>query len=113
MTTAVCFGGPAFAGLASVALLLPTGVAGAQGDSGAAAMAATAAAQLTRALGTPGNERDPFMPCLLAMTLERLGQHEESKALYRKAYDLATGHNPPAAFVRPFAREKLGSARSP
>lgn len=73
---------------------------------------ATAAAQLTRAIGTRGNERDPYMHCLLAMTHERLGRQEEAKAWYRKAYDLATGHNPPAAFVRPFVREKLGLAGS-
>jgi Flp pilus assembly protein TadD len=48
------------------------------------------------------------MHCLLAMTLERLGRQDQAKALYQKAYDLATGHNPPAAFVRPFVREKLG-----
>lgn len=74
---------------------------------------ATAEAQLTNAISAPGNERDPYMPCLLAITLERLGRKDEARALYQKAYDLATGHNPPAAFVRPFAREKLGPARSP
>ncbi len=73
---------------------------------------ATAEAQLTKAVGTRGNERDAFMHCLLGLTLERLGRQEEATALYRKAYDLATGHNPPAAFVRPFAREKLGLAGS-
>jgi tetratricopeptide (TPR) repeat protein len=73
---------------------------------------ATAEAELTRAVGTRGNERDAYMPCLLAMTLERLGRQDEAKAWYQRAYDLATGHNPPAAFVRPFAREKLEQARS-
>jgi len=72
----------------------------------------TAETQFTKAVGTKGNERDAFMHCLLAMTHERLGRQEEAKALYRKAYDLATGHNPPAAFVRPFVREKLGLAGS-
>ena len=71
---------------------------------------ATAEAQLTSAVGTRGNERDAFMHCLLGLTLERLGRPDEAKALYRKAYDLASGHNPPAAFVRPFVREKLGLA---
>jgi tetratricopeptide (TPR) repeat protein len=59
-------------------------------------------------LGTKGNERDSFQLCLLAMTLERLGRQDQAKTMYQKAYDLATSHNPPAAFVRPFARTKLG-----
>jgi tetratricopeptide (TPR) repeat protein len=71
---------------------------------------AAAEANLRKALAMRGNERDPFMHCLLAMTLERLGRQDETKATYQKAYDLATGHNPPAAFVRPFARQKLGLA---
>ena len=48
------------------------------------------------------------MNCLLAMTCEKLGQADKANELYRKAYDLATAHNPPAAFVRPFTRKKLG-----
>ena len=71
---------------------------------------ATAEAQFTKAVGTKGNERDSFQHYLLAMTLERLGRQDEAKALYQKAYDLASGHNPPAAFVRPLARQKLGLA---
>jgi tetratricopeptide (TPR) repeat protein len=63
---------------------------------------------LTKAVSLRGNERDPFMNCLLAMTYEREGRKQEADALYRKAYDLARGHNPPAAFVRPFVRKKLG-----
>jgi tetratricopeptide (TPR) repeat protein len=70
---------------------------------------ATADAQLTKAIAMRGNDRDPFAHCLLAMTYERLGRLDEAKAMYRKAYDLATGHNPPAAFVRRFARPKLGT----
>jgi tetratricopeptide (TPR) repeat protein len=68
----------------------------------------TAEAELTRALAMPGNQNDPFMHCLLAMTHEKMGHAEPAKALYQKAYDLATAHNPPAAFVRPFARKKFG-----
>lgn len=68
----------------------------------------TAETQFTRALAMRGNDRDPFMHCLLAMTYEKMGRSEEAKAMYRKAYDLAAAHNPPAAFVRPFARKKLG-----
>ena len=63
---------------------------------------------LSRALSMRGNERDPFMLTLLAMSYEKLGRSEEARGLYPKAYDLATAHNPPAAFVRPFARKKLG-----
>jgi Flp pilus assembly protein TadD len=48
------------------------------------------------------------MHCLLAMTYEKQGKQEQAKELYRKAYDMATAHNPPSAFVRPFARKKLG-----
>ena len=47
------------------------------------------------------------MHCLLAMTYEKMGHQEEAKELYQKAYDLATAHNPPPAFARPFARKKL------
>jgi Flp pilus assembly protein TadD len=68
----------------------------------------TAEAQLNKAVSMRGNERDPFMQCLLAMTYEKMGRQEEARATYQKAYDLATAHNPPAAFVRPFARKKLG-----
>jgi tetratricopeptide (TPR) repeat protein len=68
----------------------------------------TAEAELTKAVGMRGNQNDPFMNCLLAMTYERLGRQEEADDLYRKAYDLARAHNPPAAFVRPFVRKKLG-----
>lgn len=66
----------------------------------------TAEAELTKA--TASSQNDPFMACLLAMTYEKQGQADKAKAQYRKAYDMATAHNPPAAFVRPFARKKLG-----
>ena len=69
---------------------------------------AAAEADLTKALGMRGNERDPFMHALLAMTYEKQGQAAKAKEFYQKAFDLATAHNPPAAFVRPFARKKLG-----
>jgi tetratricopeptide (TPR) repeat protein len=70
---------------------------------------ATAEKSLAGALTLRGNERDPFLHCLLGMTYEQMGQGEQARALYQKAYDLATGHNPPAAFARPFARRKLAS----
>lgn len=62
---------------------------------------------LTKALSLQGNTADPFFHCLLAMTYEKLGQKEKARELYQKAYDLSTAHNPPAAFVRPYARKKL------
>jgi tetratricopeptide (TPR) repeat protein len=68
---------------------------------------AGAEADLTKALGMRGNERDAFMHALLAMTYEKQGLAAKAKEFYQKAYDLATAHNPPAAFARPFARKKL------
>lgn len=65
---------------------------------------------LARAVSLRGNERDPFMVALLGMAYERLGRADDAHATYQKAYDLATAHNPPAAFVRPFVRKKLGVA---
>jgi Flp pilus assembly protein TadD len=70
----------------------------------------TAEAQFTKAIAIRGNDRDPFMHCLLAMTYERMGRESEAKAMYEKAYQMSTAHNPPAAFVRPFVRKKLGLA---
>lgn len=69
---------------------------------------ATADSALSAAIALEGNERDPFMHCLLAVTYERMGQRERADALYRQAYDMALGHNPPAAYVRPLVRKKLG-----
>jgi tetratricopeptide (TPR) repeat protein len=63
---------------------------------------------LALAVDLRGNQRDPFMRCLLAMALEQDGKTDEANAMYRQAYDLATAHNPPAAFVLPFVRKKLG-----
>jgi Flp pilus assembly protein TadD len=68
----------------------------------------TADADLSRAIALQGNTSDPFMHVLLGMTAERLGQTDRANELYRKGYGFATAHNPPAAFVRPFVRKKLG-----
>jgi tetratricopeptide (TPR) repeat protein len=68
----------------------------------------TAESELTRALALRGNDRDPFMHLLLGLTYEKLGHQDKANALFRKAYDLSTAHNPPAAFSRPFGRKKLG-----
>ena len=64
--------------------------------------------ELTRAVSMRGNERDPFMLTLLGMAYEKLGRAGEARSIYQRAYDLATAHNPPAAFVRPFTRKQLG-----
>jgi tetratricopeptide (TPR) repeat protein len=68
----------------------------------------TAEAELTKTVAIRGNDRDPFMHVLLASAYEKLGQQDKARAVYQRAYDLATAHNPPAAFARPFARKKLG-----
>jgi len=64
--------------------------------------------ELNRALAIQGNQSDPFMTLLLAMTYEKLGDSAKAKALYEKSYSLATAHNPPSAFARPYTRKKLG-----
>lgn len=69
----------------------------------------TAEAELTRGLEIRGNQNDPFQHYLLALTHEKQGQPEKAKSLYEKAYHLATGHNPPAAFTRPAARAKIAA----
>jgi len=69
---------------------------------------ATAQADLTKALSMQGNSNDPFMNALMGMVHEKMGHASVAKEWYQKAYDLATAHNPPAAFARPFARKKLG-----
>ncbi len=70
----------------------------------------TAKARFTEMLAMRGNQNDPFMTCLLAITYEKTGDKAKADALYKKAYDLATAHNPPAAYVRPLVRKKLGIA---
>ena len=70
---------------------------------------ATAASELTKALAMPGNTTDPFLHVLLAMVHEKKGEAASARGLYQKAYELATNHNPPAAFARPYTRKKLGA----
>ena len=69
----------------------------------------TAEAELTRGLTIRANQNDPFQHYLLALTYEKMGQAAKATELYRKAYDLSTAHNPPAAFTRGAARKKIGS----
>jgi tetratricopeptide (TPR) repeat protein len=68
---------------------------------------ATAQADLTKALSMQGNSNDPFMNALMGMVHEKMGHASVAREWYQKAYDMATAHNPPAAFARPFARKKL------
>ncbi|MGH7668292.1 MAG: hypothetical protein ACRENQ_02265 [Gemmatimonadaceae bacterium] len=68
----------------------------------------TAETEFSKMLAMRGNQNDPFMTYLLALTYEKLGDREKADGLYRKAYELARAHNPPAAFVRPLVRKKLG-----
>ncbi len=67
----------------------------------------TADTALSKAIATPGNTGDPYMHTLLGLTYERLGMADKAKELFTKAYGLATAHNPPAAFTRPFTRKRL------
>jgi len=52
------------------------------------------------------NQSDPFIQVLIAQTHEKLGDTARAQELYKRAAS-ATGHNPPAAFARPFAARKL------
>jgi tetratricopeptide (TPR) repeat protein len=52
------------------------------------------------------NQNDAFIQCLIGMAYEKLGDKSKAMEFYRKAADVR-GHNPPAAFARPFARKKL------
>jgi tetratricopeptide (TPR) repeat protein len=74
---------------------------------------ATAKRDLMDAINARGNQRDPFLRYLLAETLERKGELDAANVAYRQAYELATAHNPPAAFVRPMVRRKLGLTEAP
>jgi tetratricopeptide (TPR) repeat protein len=65
--------------------------------------AKTALADLQKA-----NQNDAFIQVLMAQAHEKLGEKEQAMALYRKAAS-TTGHNPPAAFARPYARKKIAA----
>ncbi len=69
----------------------------------------TAETELGKALAMPGNTTDPFLHVLMAMMHEKKGDAATARGLFQKAYELSTGHNPPAAFSRPFTRKKLGT----
>ena len=69
---------------------------------------AGAVRELERAAAIRGNDRDPQIHYYLGLAYEKSGQADQARAQFQKAYDLATAHNPPAAYARPHAREKLG-----
>jgi tetratricopeptide (TPR) repeat protein len=71
---------------------------------------AAAESEMARAVAIPGNDRDPQLAYFLGVAYERNGKADKAKEYYQKAYDMATAHNPPAAFARPAARLKLGLA---
>jgi Flp pilus assembly protein TadD len=63
--------------------------------------------EFQKTVALPDNAGDPFYQCLLGMTWDKLGEKEKARECYRRAF-ATTGHNPPAAFAKPFARKKLG-----
>ena len=67
---------------------------------------ATAEAELTKAVA--GLPNDPFQVVLLGMTYEKKGDQAKARELYQKAFDMATGSNPPNVHSRAFTRKKLG-----
>ena len=62
----------------------------------------TALADLEKA-----NQNDAFIQCLIGQSYEKLGDKDRAMEFYRKA-SAVRGHNPPAAYAKPFARKKLG-----
>lgn len=67
---------------------------------------ATAEAQFTKTVEQMRN--DPFQVVLLAMTYEKKGDQAKATELYRRAYDMSTGSNPPNVYSRAFTKKKLG-----
>ena len=67
---------------------------------------ATAEAELTKATAALPN--DPFQVVLLGMTYEKKGDAAKARELYEKAFEMATGSNPPNVYSRAFTRRKLG-----
>ena len=67
---------------------------------------AKAEAELTKAAAAL--DRDPFQVVLLGMTYEKMGEEDKAREYYQRAYDMATGSNPPNVFSRTYTRKKLG-----
>jgi tetratricopeptide (TPR) repeat protein len=64
----------------------------------------TAMSELQRA-----NQRDPFILCLMGQAYEKLGDTAGAKDAYTKALAVSSAHNPPAAYARPFAKNRLAA----
>ena len=67
---------------------------------------ATAEAEFTKSMA--GLPDDPFQVVLMGMTFEKKGDQAKARELYQKAFDMATGSNPPNVHSRAFTRKKLG-----
>jgi tetratricopeptide (TPR) repeat protein len=67
---------------------------------------ATAEAEFTKSMAELPD--DPFQVVLMGMTLEQKGDQAKARELYQKAFDMATGSNPPNVHSRAFTRKKLG-----
>ena len=67
---------------------------------------ATAEAEFTKSMAALPD--DPFQVVLMGMTLEKKGDQAKARELYEKAFDMATGSNPPNVHSRAFTRKKLG-----
>jgi tetratricopeptide (TPR) repeat protein len=66
----------------------------------------TAEAEFTRSMAALPN--DPFQVVLMGMTHEKKGDQAKAREFYEKAFDMATGSNPPNVHSRAFTRKKLG-----
>lgn len=66
----------------------------------------TAEAELTKAVA--GLPNDPFQVVLLGMTYEKKGDQAKASEFFQKAFDMATGSNPPNVHSRAFTKKKLG-----
>ncbi|MBP7621812.1 MAG: hypothetical protein KA745_12645 [Gemmatimonadales bacterium] len=67
---------------------------------------ATAQAEFTKTVAAMPN--DPFQLVLLGMTHDKMGHADVARGFYQKAYDMATGSNPPAVYSRTFTKKALG-----
>ena len=67
---------------------------------------ATAEAEFTKSIASLPN--DPFQVVLMGMTMEKKGDQAKARELYEKAFEMATGSNPPNVHSRAFTRKKLG-----
>jgi tetratricopeptide (TPR) repeat protein len=66
----------------------------------------TAEEQLSKSVESIRN--DPFQVVLLGMTYEKMGQAEKATELFKRAYGMSTGSNPPNIYARAFTIKKLG-----